>query len=297
MIPIVKSKNLDSTGEGFPDVKLTYLGGLWIMMEFSSLISKEKFLQHVGVASWFNSLSNAQPDFVSKERIVWVDIEGVPLHLWSHSTFTKIGSKWGELLELEESKDDIFARKRLCIKTKQEDNILEKFKIIHCGKVFVIRAKELFAWVLIFQEDKRHDGRDEQQQHQPNHMKPVSEDPFQVYDLLQKKDNKVKSGLEQSRTYPPGFTPDVDENKKVEDKASSPFVGLNSRVMPESSPIEDQMSNQGYSYMNVNKKGGSILEVVDDMIQLGRTIGYTMEGCMKDLENIIGTQGVNDVFK
>ncbi|GKE80105.1 hypothetical protein Tco_1550105, partial [Tanacetum coccineum] len=57
-LPSVLSK------KGFPDVKLTYLGGLWIMMEFSSLISKEKFLQHVGVASWFNSLSNAQPDFV-----------------------------------------------------------------------------------------------------------------------------------------------------------------------------------------------------------------------------------------
>ncbi|GJU50836.1 hypothetical protein Tco_1220391 [Tanacetum coccineum] len=112
-------------------------------------------MQHVGVASWFNCLCNAQSDFVSRERIVWVDIEGVPLHAWSRATFNKIGSKWGEVMELEESKDDLFARKRICIMTKQEDNILEKFKIIIRGKIFVVRAKELFVWSPVFKEDKK----------------------------------------------------------------------------------------------------------------------------------------------
>ncbi|GKE33901.1 RNA-directed DNA polymerase, eukaryota, partial [Tanacetum coccineum] len=306
-LPTILSK------EGFSNVKLTYLGGLWVMMEFSSLITKEKFLHHVEVASWFNSLSNAQPDFVSKERIVWVDIEGVPLHLWSHATFTKIGSKWGELLEMEELKDDLFARKRLC-------------------------AKELFAWVPSFQEDKGskfysddesvrddvrkenhlepnthdmdddtdddgvsdtyfgHDDKDEHQQ-QSNQMNQASEDPFQIYDLLKKQDNEAKS--ESEKTYPPGFTPDAEDNKKVEDKVSSPSVGFNSRIMADSPPIEDQISSHDvqHSYMNNNKKGGSILEVMDDMIKLGRTMGYSMEGCIKDMVNIIGTQGVNDVFQ
>ncbi|GKC91799.1 hypothetical protein Tco_1152448, partial [Tanacetum coccineum] len=90
---------------------------------------------------------------------------------------------------------------------------------------------------------------------------------------------------------------DADDNKKVEDKVSSPYVGFNSHIIADSSPIEDQMSSHGvqYSHMNDNKKGGSILEVMDDMIKVGQTMGYTMEGCMKDLENIIGTQGVNDL--
>ncbi|PWA50327.1 hypothetical protein CTI12_AA474700 [Artemisia annua] len=142
------------SNEGFQNVKVVYLGGLWVMFELESLKSKAKFMQHVGVASWFTCLCNAQSDFVSRERIVWVDIEGVPLHAWSRATFTKIGSKWGEVMELEESKDDLFARKRICIKTKQEDNILEKFKIIVKGKIFVIRAKELFAWSTMFNEVK-----------------------------------------------------------------------------------------------------------------------------------------------
>ncbi|GJT60751.1 RNA-directed DNA polymerase, eukaryota, nucleotide-binding alpha-beta plait domain protein [Tanacetum coccineum] len=97
--------------EGFSNVKVTYLGGLWVMLDLESSISKKKLMEHVGVASWFTSLSNAQADFISRDRIVWIDIEGVPLHVWSRNTFTKIGSKSGEVMDLEESNDDMFARK------------------------------------------------------------------------------------------------------------------------------------------------------------------------------------------
>nr|GFB71567.1 RNA-directed DNA polymerase, eukaryota [Tanacetum cinerariifolium] len=65
-------------------------------------------MQHVGVASWFRCLCNAQSDFAAKERIVWVDIKGISLNAWSHSTFQKITSKWGEMVELEDGYDDLF---------------------------------------------------------------------------------------------------------------------------------------------------------------------------------------------
>ncbi|GJV80313.1 hypothetical protein Tco_1516183, partial [Tanacetum coccineum] len=58
------------------------------------------------------------------------------------------------VIELEDNKEDCFARKRICIKTKLEDNILKKFKIIVQGKIFVIRAKELFVWSPTFNDNK-----------------------------------------------------------------------------------------------------------------------------------------------
>nr|GEX94678.1 RNA-directed DNA polymerase, eukaryota [Tanacetum cinerariifolium] len=127
------------------------------------LLSNEGFSNHVGVASWFKSLSDAQSDFLPHDRIVWVDIKGVLMHAWSRNTFHKIGSKWSEVLDIEESRDDFFTRKRVCIKTNQEDNILEKFKIILKGKIFVIRAKELFIWSPSFTEvaEKDYNSEDE----------------------------------------------------------------------------------------------------------------------------------------
>nr|GEX92775.1 RNA-directed DNA polymerase, eukaryota [Tanacetum cinerariifolium] len=58
----------------------------------------------------------------------------------------------GEVMELEDGNEDLFARKRLCIKTKHANNILDSFKVVVKGKVFQIRAKELFVWYPSFKE-------------------------------------------------------------------------------------------------------------------------------------------------
>nr|GEX70656.1 RNA-directed DNA polymerase, eukaryota, reverse transcriptase zinc-binding domain protein [Tanacetum cinerariifolium] len=121
--------------EGFSDVILSYLGGAWVLVEMDSLESKSKLLLHIGVRSWFEILQDATHDFVSEDRIVWVDFEGISLNLWSRETFVKIGKKWGELLDIEENSCSSFAHKRVCIRTKQVESILESFKFIFKGKV------------------------------------------------------------------------------------------------------------------------------------------------------------------
>ncbi|GKG27546.1 hypothetical protein Tco_0405873, partial [Tanacetum coccineum] len=96
----------------------------------------------------------AMADFVCEERVVWVDIEGIHLHLWSRDTFIKIGSKWGATMDIEENLVNSFAHKRLCIKANVAGNILENFKVIFKGRVYLVRAKELFAWTPSFIESK-----------------------------------------------------------------------------------------------------------------------------------------------
>ncbi|GKC03265.1 RNA-directed DNA polymerase, eukaryota [Tanacetum coccineum] len=112
-IPNLRTLLMD---EGFSDVKLMYLGGMWVMFEFDKVDTKVNMMQHTGVNSWFHTIQDAVQDFVSDERIVWVDIEGIPLNVWSRETFIRI------------------------------ESILESFKIIVKGKVFMVRAKELFTW-------------------------------------------------------------------------------------------------------------------------------------------------------
>ncbi|GJU31030.1 RNA-directed DNA polymerase, eukaryota [Tanacetum coccineum] len=335
------------SNEGFPNVKLAYLGGLWVMIELESLKSKAKFMKHVGVASWFVRLCNAQSDFVSRERIVWVDIEGVPLHVWSRATFNKIGSKWGEVMELKECLDDCFGRKRICIRTKQEDNILERFKIIVHGKIFVGRAKELSIWTPIFNEvkdvvyctdDESVKGGEEKNGGSSNHVnsddecdvegvsdtyfgdsddkhgnehnqvhtsndKETSPDPFNIYNLLKKRDDGVvNSGADTSIPFPPGFTPERKNNsldkQEVNDttsiKSQMRSDEFCSRVVENAQDVDDCHSSDTDSLRRKMKSGGSILEVLDDMINVGHTMGYTMEGCIKDMEKVIGLQGGHD---
>nr|GEV87091.1 copia protein [Tanacetum cinerariifolium] len=97
--------------DGFSDVKLSSLGGLWVLFEFNKMATKVNMMNQTGVNSWFQVIQEACNDFVSNERIFWVDIEGVPLNAWSCGTFTRIGKKWGETLDLEDNTNTSFGHK------------------------------------------------------------------------------------------------------------------------------------------------------------------------------------------
>ncbi|GJS24726.1 RNA-directed DNA polymerase, eukaryota [Tanacetum coccineum] len=308
------------SAEGFSIQKVVYLGGLWVMFELPSANSKSKFLAHVGVGSWFKSLSNPQPDFSPRDRIIWVDVEGVPMHAWSSNTFHKIGSMWGEVLELGDCKDECFARKRLCIKTNRDDNILEKFKIIVKGKSFVVRAKELFVWSPSFVEVTEADDIHEEGEfiqigeeglekpiHQTNveeesDLEAVSEtffgdqaddlnevvdsaqqsipkensyDPFNIYDILNKENKDVNAAATNSSIpFSPGFTPDKPDTDVDE--------------------LDDQFSTGSIENIQKKKESGSILEILEEMISVGQTMGFSMEGSIKDMERIIDLKGADD---
>nr|GEY99170.1 hypothetical protein [Tanacetum cinerariifolium] len=47
----------------------------------------------------------------------------------------------------------------------------------------------------------------------------------------------------------------------------------------------------------VPRKGGSILELIDDLVNVGQTMGYDMKGCIKNMEEIIESQGVDKIHR
>ncbi|GJS06932.1 RNA-directed DNA polymerase, eukaryota [Tanacetum coccineum] len=256
-VPITPSSSIPTLVLDDSCVKLSYLGGMWVMLEFDKVATKQKLLQHIGVNSWFQVLQDAVQDFVSDERVVFVDIEGILLNVWSRETFLKIGKKWGETMDIEDNLDSSYAQKRLCIKTKQADNILEKFKVIFKGKVFMARAKELFAWTLIFLEHKEsvYTSNDESVQGAKNKSvgSQYRDDDFEV-DRISARDSSS------SFSHPPGFTPEMLETRKENDH------------------VEEAINNEAEKNDHNVHRGGSILGLMEDMIRVGQSMGYTMKG-------------------
>nr|GEU94855.1 hypothetical protein [Tanacetum cinerariifolium] len=123
----------------------------------------------------------------------------------------------------------------------------------------------------------------------------TSADPFGIYHILnrnnvQEKVTKDVSSKEQ--TFPPGFT-----WTSVNDKARDEF--LNSHQQKSSSHgNSDGMSveRRGNSRPIKIKSGGSILEVMEDLVKIGQTMGYNMEGCSKNIEAIVGFEGDSQGF-
>ncbi|GJY36912.1 RNA-directed DNA polymerase, eukaryota [Tanacetum coccineum] len=59
------------------------MGGLWVLIDFLSEFTLEKFESYIGVGSWFSTLQQASNSFLIDEKVAWVDIEGVPLNVWT----------------------------------------------------------------------------------------------------------------------------------------------------------------------------------------------------------------------
>nr|GEY43012.1 RNA-directed DNA polymerase, eukaryota [Tanacetum cinerariifolium] len=188
----------------------------------------------------------------------------------------------GEALDIEDNVDSSFGCKRLCIKIKLPLSILESFKVIFKGKVYMVRAKELLTWSPIFLGQKEMEytsvedsdvgpqkvtDRSQFCEEGPNNdrvsdveevletnfrdnssifinhidelEKQQSEDPFNIYRLLRKQ---------------PGDAKEI------------PAV-VNAKVMNNSQDVYKEASCDHVD-SNVVKKGGSVLGVIEDMIQM-----------------------------
>nr|GEW48995.1 copia protein [Tanacetum cinerariifolium] len=127
------------------------------------------------------------------------------------------------------------------------------------------------------------------------HEVQQSKDPFELYDLLKK--NKTRKEIRDqshSLSHPPGFTPlcsKVTDGKLA--KEASPVVSA--KVMNMSQHVqEEDLSKSGRID---GATGGSVLGVLEEVIRVGQVMGYSMEGCKKDIESIIGNQGAEGGFR
>ncbi|GJU74850.1 RNA-directed DNA polymerase, eukaryota [Tanacetum coccineum] len=167
------------------------------------------------------NISNWTTPFEVSDKVVWINVEGVPLQPWSHYTFTKIENKWGELVYTYESNISNKYNMRLCVKTEVKHLIAKSFKVILEGKICVVRGKEVIGWVLDFVEEEMSilimvvnnweevidDG-----ENNPNvHVDATSDDPFGLEKLLSESNKKgVNVAYAKSSSdlkFPPGFTP------------------------------------------------------------------------------------------
>ncbi|GJV95338.1 hypothetical protein Tco_1546915 [Tanacetum coccineum] len=127
--------------------------------------------------------------------------------------------------------------------------------------------------------------------------KEISADPFGLNDLLGLK-KPVEENLEPSPSlsHPPGFSPvgSLNSSDKELNKEFSPTISA--KVMNNSQVVHEDVSFNSVGGSG-NNKGGSVLGVLDEMIRVGRAMGYSMEGCEKDIESIINSKGDEAVFR
>nr|GEZ12530.1 hypothetical protein [Tanacetum cinerariifolium] len=152
--------------EGFGNIELKYMGGFWVMIVFQEEETMKAFHENKSAGSWFSQIVQAHKEFVIEKRVIWVEIKGVAYGGY-HSN-------------------------RLCIRTKINMAVVESFKMVYhgpgksVGKCSDLEGESDGEAIPETRfEDEPLDKFDDI--NSIPHSKPQSEDPFGVYELLNKK--------------------------------------------------------------------------------------------------------------
>nr|GFB60309.1 hypothetical protein [Tanacetum cinerariifolium] len=101
-------------------------------------------------------------------------------------------------------------------------------------------------------------------------------------------------------TYPLGFTRDDNAEENINtsnvepvershngDKEKGEFVVLQNQDRNDTDADVNESTCSGH-FKNSNgpQTGGSIIQLIEDLVNVGQTMGYDMTGCMKNMENI-----------
>ncbi|GJU27390.1 putative RNA-directed DNA polymerase, eukaryota, reverse transcriptase zinc-binding domain protein [Tanacetum coccineum] len=301
--------------EGFLEVDFKYLGGLWILLEFKGVFvslryfgseSDYRILLVRGISSWFSSMKPWHDDFVVDERLVWLEIEGVPLRAWENDTFKSICSKWGDVIFSDDSDLNNRLSKRLCIKSTHSQLIFATL-FVSLNKInYAIRIRELCSWTPTFvggdstcdeevflgnytteEEDVHEEEKEEvHKENDVDFTDGIFEDEVVVKDDVVTQKVHENSNIDVVPTDDKDGAPTDSDPFGLEqliNKKRGKDCDVNRSVtldFPPGSTYKDL----GDSYKAV---GFSLLERLEETIKVGLTLGLNMEGCESTLAGLI----------
>ncbi|KAK9057915.1 hypothetical protein SSX86_022754 [Deinandra increscens subsp. villosa] len=132
--------------EGFEDVGFRYLGGLWVRVDCGSKAECTKFSNCEGLRPIFHSCLRPRSDFVIKERVIWVEVRGLPLCTWNNAVLHHIAKHWGEPLFGEDDIEEPLSCGKVCILTSRLSRIQEEACVMVQGKKYKIEVVEVQSW-------------------------------------------------------------------------------------------------------------------------------------------------------
>ncbi|GJW03956.1 RNA-directed DNA polymerase, eukaryota [Tanacetum coccineum] len=135
--------------EGFDNLHIKYIGGLKVLLQFESRLKANDFCSNMKSRwlQWFNELAPWTPNTKTENRVAWLCIEGLPLHVWCSEAFSLIASLWGSILIPDECRQDDTNMwyGQVCILTKSKSFIDTVHEIKVDGSHVLIRVYELFG--------------------------------------------------------------------------------------------------------------------------------------------------------
>ncbi|GKE64081.1 hypothetical protein Tco_1518242, partial [Tanacetum coccineum] len=109
MVLLVKLKDVNSMSnmyvicwnESFTELKIHHVGGLWIWIQFPSSSSADNFQINASIKSTYSCIKTATSSFTVDERMIWIDVYGLPLCALESNAYKKVADMFGKSMFFE----------------------------------------------------------------------------------------------------------------------------------------------------------------------------------------------------
>ncbi|GJS97372.1 RNA-directed DNA polymerase, eukaryota [Tanacetum coccineum] len=316
-VNLIPNINIVLNKEGFYNFQCKYIGGMWLWIEFDTYEACLKLQSNKEMSWYFTLLKHLHHSFVLDERVAWIEIGGLPLNAWTPKAFKKIADSWGTPLFVDDDPKETVSTGRVCIKTKIHGQVNDYCKVVVLGKSYNVYVKEFAGWAPDIKatdsiscsnsemgnSDKHEDNLndndllDKEEGEIPNNN--VNEEEEYVKNT-QWTDRDTNSGKEQDN-FPTEHLHSpkdkIEAQKEDSNSISKPpgFEAYNSNGKPFSSDGNHQSSKQPSHFSSAPVKSsrisksqnksfgnhGSMIEAFVSHIEMGKVLGYDMEGANK----------------
>ncbi|GJR92125.1 putative RNA-directed DNA polymerase, eukaryota, reverse transcriptase zinc-binding domain protein, partial [Tanacetum coccineum] len=165
-VALVKVKSVETIStmhrlckeEGFDNVKIHHVGGLWLWLQFHNVDSCTAFKKNTNLKTLFTTIKPVSRSFYVDERMVWVEISGLPLCAWGSNAFKKVADSVGKFMFFEDDRSTTISMGWVCIATKQLEFISEVVKVATHEEVYDVHIHELGSWSINLDDSSSHNS-------------------------------------------------------------------------------------------------------------------------------------------
>ncbi|GKA14061.1 RNA-directed DNA polymerase, eukaryota, reverse transcriptase zinc-binding domain protein [Tanacetum coccineum] len=315
--------------EGFYDFQSKYIRGMWLWIEFDSTESCQKLQSNKDMSWYFTQMKHVTQSFKVDERVVWIEIGGLPLNAWTTKAYKKIACIWGEPLFVDEDPHDNVAMGRVCIRTKIQGHITETCKVVIHGQSHNARVKEFAGWVPDIEAMDSLSGKNSEMGISDNHddvnsdngAQDAEEGEIRVTNEVNEEnvmnshhfswaDDEVNIAKDHDNSSPRNQP--KESQKQIPSETSKAPKGDSETIskppgFENFKPKKHQNSHQtsssfpgakssraSKSHSKAFSNQGSMIEVLISQIEMGKVLGYDMEaGKCKDISKLCNKHNIS----
>ncbi|GKG27916.1 hypothetical protein Tco_0406243, partial [Tanacetum coccineum] len=136
--------------------------------------SCEAFKSNESLNKLWTFIKVPSPSFFVDERVIWIEVSGLPLCAWRSSAFKKIANLFGKFNFFDDDVEDSMCMGRACITTKIQSLISEKVNVTIKDSNFNVHVKEIGTWSTLISNDM--DSNDSDDEHDMEEHRSTNKD-------------------------------------------------------------------------------------------------------------------------